>query len=138
MNCYSQWFSGLSCPKWNISSAKQFKVAKSRVLRYNLIVVIEKLQDPKYVDAIEKFFNVPGIQVKRHPWCEAESRKANEQNPFIVRNDTRSRLVHLNEKDIRLYDELSECLNTANYDDFPKWDPTRWAIRSGSKGMSKQ
>lgn len=43
---------------------EQYQAAKEKLLRYNLIVVIEKLADPAYVRAVEDFFGVSGILEK--------------------------------------------------------------------------
>ena len=131
VNCYIQWFSGLSCSAWNISSMQQYKVAKERVLRYNMVVVIEKLRDPKYAKSIERFFGVRGITQRGTPWCEKESHAANKKVPLVVQNDTRESLTHLNELDVQLYHELSDCLDEddGRYD-FPKWNPNRFALNS--------
>ena len=136
VNCYTQWFSGLSCPSWNIPIIQQYKVARSRVLRYNFIMVIEKLRDPNYVLALERFFGVIGLSQIKHPYCEKESHQANEKNPLVIRNDTRERLTKLNELDIKLYRELSWCLNNGKYN-FPKWDPTRFALNSYNHTAAK-
>eukprot|EP00804_Cyclotella_cryptica_P022466 CCRYP_015102-RA/>CCRYP_015102-RA protein AED:0.05 eAED:0.05 QI:53/1/1/1/1/1/3/627/445 len=130
VNCYTQWFSGLSCPKWNISQNEQYAVAKRRVLRYNLIVVVERLRDPLYVEAIEQMFGVPGITIKGVPYCERQSHKANTNNPLVIRNETRERLKKLNALDIRFYDELSSCLRNVSTYNFPKWDPGRFETNS--------
>ena len=34
VNCYSQWFSGLSCPEFNTTAIEQYKAAKATLLRY--------------------------------------------------------------------------------------------------------
>ena len=34
VNCYSQWFSGLSCPEFNTTAVEQYKAAKATLLRY--------------------------------------------------------------------------------------------------------
>ena len=102
VNCYTQWFSGLSCPEWGISLNQQYQVAEAKVLKYNFIAVIEKLRDPNYVQAVEDFFGVPGITEKGKPYCKRQSHKANANVPLIVRNDTRERLTRLNQVDIKL------------------------------------
>mmetsp|Transcript_8228 Transcript_8228/g.17540 ORF Transcript_8228/g.17540 Transcript_8228/m.17540 type:complete len:426 (+) Transcript_8228:32-1309(+) len=139
VNCYSQWFSGLACPTWNISAMEQYAVAKARVLRFNMIVVIEKLRDPNYVQAVERFFGVPGLTEKGIPYCERASKLANTKFPFVVRNETRESLTRLNEIDIQLYHELSDCLNEeGSYNNFPEWDGNRFALNSFNKTEKKR
>ena len=130
VNCYTQWFSGLSCPKWNISQDEQYTVAKRRVLRFNLIVVVEKLKDPMYVQAIENMFGVPGVTKKGVPFCERLSHKANADNPLLIQNKTRERLTKLNELDINFYNELGGCLNDQSAYNFPEWAPHRFDLDS--------
>lgn len=130
VNCYTQWFSGLSCPAWNISVDEQYTVAKRRVMRYNLIVVVEKLRDPEYVKAIEQMFGVEGITKRSVPYCERSSHKANSKNPLVIQNSTLDRLTRLNSLDIKFYNELGGCLNQEASYNFPKWDPNRFELNS--------
>lgn len=129
VNCYTQWFSGLSCPEWGIPVDRQYRVAKEKLRKYNLVVVIEKLKDPKYVRAIEDIFNVTGITAKGNPFCEKKSHAANARVPLVVRNGTRERLTRLNRVDIELYREMTDCLDAGRYD-FPKWDVNRFELNT--------
>ena len=129
VNCYSQWFSGLSCPEMEKSIEEMRDVAKARLLRYNFIVILEKLRDPSYVDAVEKFFDVPGVTESQSAFCEKPSHKANIINPLVIHNKTRNNLVKLNKVDLGLYNEMSNCLNSGDYE-FPTFDPTRFATNS--------
>ncbi|KAL7489056.1 hypothetical protein ACHAW6_014640 [Cyclotella cf. meneghiniana] len=122
VNCYTQWISGLSCPQYNISTEVQFAVTNARLRRYNFIVVLERLADQKYAAAIERFFGVPGVTKRRSAFCERSSRKANKMNPLIITNETRERLIRLNEVDIRLYNDISDCGEEYA---FGKLDPAR-------------
>lgn len=124
VNCYIQWFSGLSCPQFNITTMQQYEVAKTMLLRYNFIVVLEKLKDAEYVSAVEKMFGVPGITQRGSAYCERTSHKANEMIPLKIEDDTLQRLTHLNRVDIGLYKELTDCLDDdrgSKYN-FPKMD----------------
>lgn len=114
-------------------------MAKARVLRFNMIVVIEKLRDPNYVQAVERFFGVPGLTEKGIPYCERESKLANSKYPMVVRNETRESLTRLNEIDIQLYHELSDCLNEeGSYNNFPEWDGNRFALNSFNETEKKR
>lgn len=93
-------------------------------------MVVEKLRDPLYLEAIEDMFGVPGITKKGVPYCERQSHKANTINPLVIQNTTRDRLTKLNALDIRFYDELSNCLRDLSTFNFPKWDPSRFEINS--------
>lgn len=131
VNCYSQWFSGLSCPDTDRYRPlqEQYEVAKAKLLRYNFIVVIEKLSDREYSTAIERFFGVPGVaQRDVHPWCEVEAQYTNKKIPVPYRNETLQKLTALNKVDIGLYHEMTDCLDgeDGNVNDFPPFDVTRF------------
>lgn len=132
VNCYTQWFGGLSCPRWDVPMELQYTVAMSKLLKYNLIIVIDKLHDPRYVEAIETFFGVTGLLERGNPFCEKKSHKANAAHPLVVRNETRARLVELNEFDLKLYHEITDCLKEdgGRYEGIPKWDGSRFWIDS--------
>lgn len=134
VNCYSQWFSGL-CPDKSfpqnrgfleVPMTQQYSVAKTKLLRYNLIVITEMLQNPKYVDAVERFFGVTGLIPRRdvHPWCEVESHYSNEIVPLVIRNETLNSLTQLNEIDVSLYHEIRDCLDVDT--NFPAWNENRF------------
>ena len=110
--------SGLSCPQYNITTDIQYEVANSRLRRYNFIFVLEKLKDAKYVAAIEKFFNVTGAKKRRSAYCEKASRKANEINPANITNETLTTLAKLNEIDLRLYHDLTDCNDEYDFGKF--------------------
>jgi len=125
VNCYIQWFSGLSCPQFNTTTIQQYEVAKTMLLRYNFIVVLEKLKDVEYVNAVEKMFGVPGITQRGSAYCERTSHKANEMIPLKIEDDTLQRLTRLNRVDIGLYKEFTDCLNDDKGDhkyNFPRMD----------------
>ncbi|KAL7537977.1 hypothetical protein ACHAXR_008197 [Thalassiosira sp. AJA248-18] len=131
VNCYAQWFSGLSCAKWGISPYQQYQVATAKVMKYNFLIVIEKLSDPNYVRAVEDFFGVPGLTEKGSPFCEKQSHKANAKIPLIVHDDTRARLTRLNELDIQLYHDVTDCLDSIGSQyNFPKWNPNRFQLHT--------
>lgn len=141
VNCYSQWFAGLSCPWWDapehpeleerpmrreVPMMDQYRVAKTKLLRYNFVAIIEKLSRPGYAEAVQRFFGVPGINSRSaHPWCEDESHIANKGIPLKIQPDTMDNLTALNRLDTRLYHEMKGCLDGGEYD-FPAWDPNRF------------
>jgi len=95
VNCYIQWISGLSCPQYNISRDIQYEVAFYRLHRYNFIVILEKLKDEEYVTAVEDFFGVEGITLKRGAPGEQAARKANALYPLNITNETMNSLQEL-------------------------------------------
>lgn len=128
VDCYTQWFSGLSCPQFNISTTEQYQVSNANLHRYNFIVVLEMLSDPKYVEAVEKFFGVPGVTEKHAAFCEMSSHRANKMNPLVIKNETMEKLIDLNEADIGLYKGLADCLDIEDGQSyqFPEFDPSRF------------
>lgn len=137
--CYSQWFAGLSCPregtlplkqaKRKKSLMQQFEVARSKLRRYNFIVISEWLHDPGYVAAVERYFGVPGVaQRAYYPWCERESHAANNMIPLAIKNETMQKLTRSNLYDKYMYDEFSDCLKYRRKKDFPKWDASRFEM----------
>jgi len=126
INCYLQWFSGsVSCPQHNMTTMEQYPIAKAKLLRYNIIIILERLRDPEYVSAVENFFGIPGVTVKRSAACVRLSRQANKEVPLVVKNETMRTLVDLNAVDTSLYKELTHC-EGSNYR-FPEFAPTRFA-----------
>ena len=110
VNCYLQWFAGaISCPENDIPIDEQYQLVLTKLLRYNFIIILEWLQDPEYVLAVEKFFGVPGITEKKSAFCERSSHYANKMIPLSINNRTLDRLTELNEVDINLYQELTNC-----------------------------
>eukprot|EP00970_Alexandrium_tamarense_P006561 scaffold1113_cov158-Alexandrium_tamarense.AAC.3 len=63
------------------------------------------------------------------PFCEKQSHAANSKVPLVVTNETRDNLNQLNAVDIKLYRELSDCLNKGHYA-FGEWQPDRFAVES--------
>lgn len=142
VNCYSQWAAGLSCPWWEPPEhpgpgpegypkrketpiAKQYDVAKAKLLSYNLIVITEWLKYPDYITSLERFFATPNFKSKHNsPWCEIQSHNANSKNPLNMSDATREKLTNLNAVDIHLYNELRSC----SFPDYsiPAFDPTRF------------
>ena len=138
VNCYAQWFSGASCPSWGVSAGEQLRVALSKVYRYNMVIVIEKLRDPSYVRAVEEFFGVGGLLERGQPYCERDSHRANGMFPLEVKDETRERLRRLNGVDIELYDQLTKCLDDRTTYDFPKWDGERFALNWFNSTKAKE
>ena len=132
VNCYTQWFGGLNCARWQVPFEQQYEVALSKLYKYNLIIVIEKLHDPKYAQAIKNFFGVEGILKRGVPPCEKQSHKANGDNPLVVHTETRAKLTELNRLDLKLYNEISDCLADGSYEKIPKWDGSRFLLKHSS------
>lgn len=128
VNCYTQWFAGsLACPASNASTLDQYQVAKERLLRYNFVVIVEKLNDRKYVDAVERFFGVRGANTAALAYCQKSSMMANAMVPLHFENETLEQLRRLNQVDINLYREISDCLESG-HNALPKWDPSRFDV----------
>ena len=107
-----------------------YRMAKTKIQRYNFVVITEKLGDPNYAAAVDRFFGVPGVANKKnHAYCEMESHFANELVPLVIQNETLKNLTKLNELDIRLYNDIASCLlddHQGKEYNFPTWDPNRF------------
>lgn len=127
-NCFVQWFAG-KCPIDNTPWPRQYEIAKEKLLRYNIIIVLEKMKDPKYIAALESYFGVPGITQKKSSLCEPEADRANRENPLTIANETLEILKDLNTLDTRLYKGLADCLEDGEYN-FPRWNGDRFYSNS--------
>ena len=106
--------------------AEQYHIARAKLRRYNFVVISEMLRHPKYVEAVERFFGVPGVaQRKYSPWCAAESHYTNEMFPLVIKPDTLNKLKARNRLDIQLYKEFNDCLANSDFD-FPSWKGHRF------------
>jgi hypothetical protein len=131
VNCHIQAFTGKGCSSddW----LTEYNLAWNRLLRYNIILVFEKFKDPDYIEAVENFFGVKGLNKGySRMWCGPESKKANERIPLNISAEYSRRLTKLNEMDNRLYSDLvSPCSDskgeggTMNYS-FPAVDTKRF------------
>ena len=84
---------------------------QDEVAPVNFIVVLEWLSDPEYASAVESFFGVPGVTRQRAAYCERGAHTANKLVPLKIDNHTLDKLTELNEVDIGLYEELTDCLD---------------------------
>ena len=125
IQCYTQWYSGMSCPRWQIPMEAQYQSASAVLFRYNMIIVLEWLSVPKYAEAVERFFGVPGVTKRRGAYCERSSRRADTMFPLVPKNETVERLRELNDFDVKLYDEITNC-DGEGYP-FPSIDESRFA-----------
>lgn len=120
-NCYAKWSTGLcwiegafdeSTMCWSRENGEGSLLSRARevLYSYHLIVVIEWLQNPEYVKAIEALFGLEGIAKQRTDmWCGKESAAANKKFPLVVPEETRQRILHFNQLDTILYNELTTC-----------------------------
>lgn len=125
IQCYTQWYSGMSCPQWQIPMDVQYKSASTVLFRYNMIIVLEWLSIPEYAEAVERFFGVPGVTKRRGAYCERSSRRADKLFPLVPKNESVERLRDLNELDVKLYGEITNC-DGEGYP-FPSLDESRFA-----------
>jgi len=91
------------------------------LLKYNLIIVNEKLQDKDYRRQIEKMFGLRGLARKKvYPTCARESAVANEKNPLLISNDTMKRIEDCNTPDSVLYRQMTTCPDGFHFPKFNK------------------
>ena len=107
VNCYLQSFSGEGCSSDQWES--EFRLAKERLFRYNLIFIYEKFKDSRYIQAIEDFFGVSEFNKASDMWCGWQAHDANEKIPFITGFEHVLKLTRLNTMDTRLYKESTSC-----------------------------
>ena len=107
VNCYVQSFSGEGCSSDGWGS--EYRLAKERLFRYNLIFAYERFSDEVYIHSIEEFFGVDGFNKASDMWCGWQAHDANEKIPLAVGFEHVLRLTRLNEIDIRLYKEVTSC-----------------------------
>ena len=109
VNCYVQTFSGKVCTHDGWYS--EYNVAWDRLLKYNMILIYSKFNNPRYIRAVEDFFGgVKGFGVPSSMFCGDEARVANRKVPLRVSFEHVLRLTRLNEMDNRLYkDFVTPC-----------------------------
>ncbi|KAI2498200.1 hypothetical protein MHU86_16282 [Fragilaria crotonensis] len=120
-NCYAKWSTGL-CSKegpfnestacWSRDDVEGSFLYRARevLFSYNLVIVIEWLKNPEYVRSLETLFGVEGIAIPRQTeWCSNESAAANKMWPLVVPEETKQRILQLNQLDTTLYNELTSC-----------------------------
>ncbi|KAI2498201.1 hypothetical protein MHU86_16283 [Fragilaria crotonensis] len=120
-NCYSKWSTGLcwdegafneSTACWSRDDVEGSLLSRARevMFSYNLVIVIEWLKNPEYVRSLETLFGVEGIATPRQAdWCSNESAAANKKWPLVVPEETKQRIMQLNQLDTALYNELTSC-----------------------------
>jgi hypothetical protein len=105
VNCYLQAFSGNGCT--NDGWYTEYNAAFDRLLRYNIVLVYSKFNDPDYARAVEGFFGgVTGFNVPSSMFCGEEARDANRRVPLRVSFERVLSLTRSNAMDNRLYRDL--------------------------------
>lgn len=127
-NCYTRWVTGHHEPlDENCSSTlrkhevTKLEEARDVLLKYNLILITEKMRYPKYTKKIEKMFGVRGLtKTKASPYCGRVSAAANEKLPLIIANETLKRLNDCVTPDSTLYKQLTTCPEGFRFPKFSK------------------
>lgn len=133
VQCYIQSFSGKGCTSDNWLT--EYHLARNRLLRYNLILSLEQLNDPRYVEAVEDFFGVQGLRGNPRMWCGPQSKEANKKVPLSVDPTLVPKLTRLNRMDYRLYGDLvTSCWGDTQIEDvqysFPKVNASRFIMKA--------
>lgn len=120
-NCYAKWSTGMCWTEgaFNESSmcwsrdkndhGTMLSRAREALFSYNLIIVLEWLQNPRYVTSLETLFGLEGITETRPMYCGVASAEANKLFPLDVPQRTQQRIIELNQLDSTLYDEFTNC-----------------------------
>ncbi|KAL9183040.1 LOW QUALITY PROTEIN: hypothetical protein ACHAXT_004827 [Thalassiosira profunda] len=131
VQCYIQSFTGRGCTSddW----ITEYHLALNRLRRYNIIISLEQIKDPRYREAVEDFFGVKGFGGNLRQWCGPESKAANKKVPLLTDPSVVSRLTRLNKMDYRLYRELTSCWDNDDQSEvhysFPRANASRFVTK---------
>ena len=118
-NCYLRWYGKpFNCLQ---DIEKSYYTAKEKLFGYNLVIIMERMSDPLYVQGLLRMFGnleTSILSTKQKIYCADESRFWNDKYPAIIQNTTLANLTRLNELDIRLYKELNHCPDGVVFPDF--------------------
>lgn len=122
-NCYLRWYgANFNCLK---DPERSYETALQKLLKYNLIVVTERMGDPTYMAGLMRMFgnvNTTILSQTRKMYCFDESRHWNAKYPASYDEDTLSNLTRLNTLDSRLYNEITSCPDGTVFPAFrPRW-----------------
>lgn len=136
-NCYTHWASGyykpLSRPnlpclykKLRKNQVPILQQAHANLLKYHLIIIQEKLQDPQYVQQVEGMFGVKGLSHHAFAYCAENSQAANDKFPLKISKQTMQRIQSCSAPDSVLYQQLTTCPSF----DFPTFDSSVFSSNS--------
>eukprot|EP00977_Amphora_coffeiformis_P019158 scaffold6933_cov178-Amphora_coffeaeformis.AAC.3 len=118
-NCYLRWYGrDFNCLRDVMNS---FQTAREKLFGYNLVVIMERMSDPSYVQGLLRMFgnlNTTILSKTQKMYCFDESRYWNEKYPAVISDAVLSNLTRLNDMDIRLYKELNDCPGGVLFPDF--------------------
>eukprot|EP00924_Labyrinthula_sp_SR-Ha-C_P004060 snap_masked-scaffold_3-processed-gene-12.30-mRNA-1 protein AED:1.00 eAED:1.00 QI:0/-1/0/0/-1/1/1/0/288 len=83
-DCYLRWFNQGYLTMLNTQKQRETALnnAKSKMHKYDMVVISEQLQNPTIVEQFEGYFHNK-VQLRRvSPWCDAESKAANQKLPW--------------------------------------------------------
>lgn len=118
-NCYLRWFGqDFNCLQ---NPDESYRTAMEKLMQYHLIVVTERMQDNAYTTRLARMLNVHSRHFRTtSPWCAKESTYWNEKHPAVIQNETLKRLEKMNQMDMRLYNDITNCPNGRI--NFPRFD----------------
>jgi hypothetical protein len=113
-NCYIRWLNhpvGTCQPESFQVNSSLYHKASEQAYQYDVIIDMNRFfSDKSYGRDIESFFSKRGlVGLKGDIYCDKESKRANQQVPLIVDNDTRNLLMQRNRPDYDLYNALVNC-----------------------------
>lgn len=122
-NCYTRWvtgnFSKLPCSNRSHEHIQRLHEAREALLKYNLIIVTDKLREDEYIRKIESFFG--GLSMKGTgggAFCARDSAAANRKVPLVVDDSTLQTIQECNAIDLLLYNNLTTCPNGFEFPDY--------------------
>ncbi|KAG7370362.1 sulfotransferase family protein [Nitzschia inconspicua] len=108
--CYTRWYGEeLNCIS-NVT--KNYQPALERLLRYDIIVISEKLKDPFYINGLNELFgNLDNRTLSSvlHATCSKEAQEWNRKVPPNISQTALNQLHEWNKYDLDLYTTLTTC-----------------------------
>lgn len=105
LNCLLKWFTNLSL---TTDFEKAYKESTEIIRSYDLVLQTKYLADAKYVEQVEKFFNVSKLEKKRS-FCSIEARAANDKVPLVLTKKQAIDLRVENLWDTKFYVDATTC-----------------------------
>ena len=117
-NCYMRWYGkDFNCLR-NVTDS--FETAVENLSEFNLIVVVERLQDPVYWHGLTRMFGYPNsTRFRQSAYCDSESKFWNDKFPQVISNKSMAFVHQVNHRDIQLFHHLTQCRNQEVFPELP-------------------
>ncbi|KAL7579468.1 hypothetical protein ACA910_007852 [Epithemia clementina (nom. ined.)] len=116
-SCYLRWYgANFNCLEdkndTTNSLTESYRTALENLSQFHLIVVTEWLTNPTYWHGLTtRMFGLSNstTDYNQNPWCDKEAKYWNQKYPAVLQNQTLEHLHQLNQWDIKLYENLTNC-----------------------------